>query len=47
MGSKQSIVDIVKGQLILKSPFGVFKSPKKINENLLRISALGETPETF
>ena len=29
-----------KGQLILKCPFGVFKSPKKPNEIFSRISAL-------
>ena len=29
-----------KGQLILKCPFGVFKSPKKTNEIFYRISAL-------
>ena len=30
----------VKGQLILKCPFGVFKSPKKTNKCFSRISAL-------
>ena len=29
-----------KGQLILKYPFGVFKSPKKTTEIFSRISAL-------
>ena len=29
-----------KGQLILKCPFGVFKSPPKNNEPFFRISAL-------
>ena len=40
MGSKQSIVDIVKGPLILKCPFGVFKSPKKKRKKKSKISAL-------
>ena len=30
----------IKGQLISKCPFGVFKSPKKNNENFVRISVL-------
>jgi hypothetical protein len=30
----------IKGQSILKCPFGVFKSPKKTNGIFLRISAL-------
>ena len=33
-------IEIVKGQLILKCPFGVFKSPKKNHEIFSRISAL-------
>ena len=31
---------LFKGQLISKCPFGVFKSTKKINANILRISVL-------
>ena len=31
---------VIKGQLILKCPFGVFKSTKKNNKILVRISAL-------
>ena len=37
------VFSITKGQLILKYPFGVFKSPPKIHEIFSRISALAST----
>ena len=37
---KNTKSDPIKGQLILKCPFGVFKSSKKTNEIFPKISAL-------
>ena len=39
-GMQSFLPAVAKGQLILKCPFGVFKSSKKTNEIFSRISGL-------